>query len=156
MEFLGNYDLPLNNEESKKTIPIYDDYGHHPTEVKATLQAFRQKFPNKRILVVFQPHLYSRTKLLMEDFAQSFTEADQIIITHIYFAREKQEDFGITGQDLVDKINENHEKGAIATFQDSFEKTSNYLSSQMQENDVILTLGAGNAWQVGKTLLSQE
>ena len=86
---------------------VYDDYAHHPTEVKATLQGFRAKYPDHRIRVVFQPHLYSRTKLLLNDFAQSFSDADEVIVAPIYAAREKP-DSEINAGILAGEITKNH------------------------------------------------
>jgi len=137
----------------KNGIAVYDDYGHHPTEIRAALNGFRQKFPDKKILVVFQPHLYSRTKLLLNDFAQAFSDADQVLVTHIYFARERQEDFGITSKDLVDAIN-NAEGKELALHTDSFEDAEKKLTDLCDAETVVLTLGAGNAWKVGRMFLS--
>ena len=120
-------------------ILVYDDYAHHPTEVKATLSAAKQKEHN-RIIAIFQPHTYSRTKELLSDFSTSFSDADIVIITDIYAAREK-DDGTISAQDLVDLLRK-HKVNAIHI--SKFKDISNYVKENMKPNDIILTIGAGD------------
>lgn len=127
---------------------IYDDYAHHPTEIKTTLKSFREKFPKKRLVVVFQPHLFSRTKILLNEFAESFGDADKIIIAPIYAAREK-EDKTINSKTLVEKIK--LKKGSVLTLE-NFEKISDYLMANTSKNDIIITMGAGDIYKVGEKL----
>ncbi len=129
--------------ELKKQLPgnilIYDDYAHHPTEIKATLAAAKQKEHN-RIIAIFQPHTYSRTKELLDDFSTSFSDADIAIITDIYAAREV-DDGTISSKDLVNKILQNKSNAIyISTFDDIKE----YVHKIAKPNDIILTIGAGN------------
>ena len=127
-------------ETSKGTV-VYDDYAHHPTEIKAFLKAARETFSDKKILAVFQPHLFSRTKDFLEEFAQSFGNADEIVILPIYKAREV--DTGeISSQDLVDKITA---LGQNARLIEDFAKAKDYILNNKDENWVVTTIGAGEA-----------
>ncbi|HHY90205.1 MAG TPA: UDP-N-acetylmuramate--L-alanine ligase [Clostridiales bacterium] len=129
-------------------ITVVDDYAHHPTEVRATL-AGAAKVPHNRIWSVFQPHTYTRTKALLHDFARSFAEADKIIITDIYAAREA--DTGIIhAKDLAEAIRKQH-KDVI--YNHDFHQIVEYLKKEIQPKDLILTMGAGNIYQVGQMLL---
>lgn len=129
--------------EYKKTLEnnvlVYDDYAHHPTEIKATLAAANQKEHN-RIISVFQPHTYSRTKELFDDFANSFSNADVAIFADIYAAREV-DDGTVNSKMLADKVNEN---GTKALYLPTFEEIAKYLKENAEPNDIILTIGAGN------------
>lgn len=128
---------------------IYDDYAHHPEEIRATLVAFRELYPKRKLRVVFHPHTFTRTKALLTDFAQSFDAADEIMILDIYgSAREKQG--GVSSEDLVTLINRffpGKAKYVPNTEEciESFEKT-------MGHQDVIITMGAGNVWEISHKL----
>ncbi len=126
---------------------VYDDYAHHPTEIKATLLAARDKFPARRLIAVFQPHLYSRTKLLLTDFAESFTLADEVLIAPIYAAREAP-DPTISHEVLAQNI------GASARAFSSLPEIVAYLKQSTEPNDLIITIGAGNVCEVADALLS--
>ena len=128
---------------------IYDDYAHHPTEIKMTLKSFREKFPEKHIIVVFQPHLFSRTKLLLNDFAESFKDADEIILAPIYAAREKI-DKTINSKMLSDRIKERNKTSCSL---ENFAKIEDYLVSSTGKNDVIITMGAGDVYKVAERLI---
>ena len=127
-------------------ITILDDYAHHPTEIKASLDAIRQRYNPKKIWCIFQPHQYSRTRFLLNDFAESFKLADVTIVPEIYFVRDsiaaKKE---INAQLLVDKI---RGKGSEATFIDSFSKICDYLKKNVSAGDLVVTMGAGDIWKV--------
>ncbi len=127
---------------------IYDDYGHHPTEIKAIANAMKNKKFNKS-WVVFQPHTYSRTKNLLNDFANALIEFDNIIITDIYAAREKNI-YNISAKDLAIEINK---LGKDAKYISDFEEIKNYLIKNVQPNDLILTLGAGTVTNIGSMLV---
>lgn len=132
----------------KNEVKVIDDYAHHPTEIKATLDAAK-KYPHNNILCIFQPHTYTRTKALLLDFASAFNNADKIIITDIYAAREK--DTGeIHSKDLVKLI---EKEGKDVIYIKSFEEIVEYLKKYTQPKDVILTMGAGNIYEVGKMFL---
>jgi UDP-N-acetylmuramate--alanine ligase len=129
-------------------VKVYDDYAHHPSEIKATLASARTKKPNK-LWCVFQPHTYSRTKSLLTSFASSFYDADEVIIVDIYAAREK--DTGeISSENLVEEIKRTSNN---AIYMKSFNDTVDYLNSNVQEGDMILTVGAGNVYEIGEKLL---
>src|SRR5690606_38350790 len=102
MQLLG--EKPLQTETRGK-LTIVDDYGHHPTEVETTLRALRQHYKPSRLICVFQPHQHSRTRFLMEQFAASFSAADIVIVPHIYFVRDSEEERrAVSAADLVDRL----------------------------------------------------
>ena len=127
---------------------IYDDYGHHPTEIVATAKALMNKKYNKS-WVVFQPHTYSRTKNLMDDFAKALLNFDNIIILDIYAAREKNT-YGVTSKDLADKISS---LGKDALYIPDFNDCVKYLKENIHENDIVITQGAGTVTEIGPMLL---
>ena len=126
---------------------VYDDYAHHPTEIKATLTAAREKFPERRLVAVFQPHLYSRTKLLLTDFAESLRLADEVLVAPIYAAREAP-DPTISHEVLAQQI------GASARAPSSLPEIVAYLKQSAGATDLIITIGAGNVCEVADALLS--
>ena len=130
---------------------IYDDYGHHPTEIIATAKALMNKKYNKS-WVIFQPHTYSRTKNLMDDFAKALLNFDNIIVLDIYAAREKNT-YGITSKDLVDRI---CSLGKSAKYIPDFDECVKYLKENVKENDIILTQGAGTVTQIGPMLIKNQ
>ena len=127
---------------------VFDDYAHHPTEIKATASSIKNKEFNKS-WVVFQPHTYSRTKELLDDFANALINFDNIIITDIYAAREENT-YNISSQDLVNKINS---LGKKAIYISDFNNISNYLKNHITQNDIIITLGAGTITNLSKHLI---
>ena len=135
--------------ETKNGVLVYDDYGHHPTEIKATLKGAREFFRDKKIWCVFQPHLYSRTKLLLNDFGKSFGDADEIILADIYAAREPKDD-GINSKMLAEEITKN---GGKTRYMKSFDKIANFLSENTKKGDVIIIMGAGDVYKIGENLL---
>lgn len=135
-----------------KGCKIIDDYAHHPAEIKATLEAARN-YPHNKIWCAFQPHTYTRTKALLNDFASSFGDADHIIITDIYAAREL--DTGeINSKILVDKIKECNPEGDTY-YMESFEEISSYIYENMKPNDIVLTMGAGDVYRIGEMILEK-
>lgn len=131
-----------------ENISIFDDYAHHPTEITATANAVKNKTYNKS-WVVFQPHTYSRTKSLLGDFAKALSNFDNLIILDIYAARE-QNTFDISSKDLVKKLEENNKE---ALYIPDFSEVVSYLKENVNENDIIITLGAGTVTQIGPMLL---
>ena len=129
---------------------IYDDYGHHPTEILATAKSMKNKTYNQS-WVVFQPHTYSRTKNLLDDFANALINFDNIIVLDIYAARETNT-YNISSEDLVNKIKS---LGKDAKYIPSFDDCVSYLKENVKENDIILTLGAGTVTQIGPMLLNK-
>ena len=127
---------------------VYDDYGHHPTEIKATYNSLMNKKYNES-WVIFQPHTYSRTKNLLDDFANSLINFDHIVILDIYAAREK-DTYGITSKDLVNKI---ISLGKNAKYIPDFEDCVSYVKDNIKDNDIVITLGAGTITKIGPMLI---
>lgn len=128
---------------------VYDDYGHHPTEVTATAKALNNK-SFKQSWVVFQPHTFSRTFNHLDDFATALLEFDNIIVTDIYAAREVNT-YNISSKDLADAI---IAKGKNAIYIPSLEDCASYLKENVKENDIVLTLGAGTVTNIGPMLIA--
>lgn len=130
-------------------VMVIDDYAHHPTEIKATLAAARERYPERRVWAVFQPHTYSRTKALLSEFAASFGDADQVVVTDIYPARET-DDLGVSSQALLATMNH---PGAhyVGTLSD----VVTMLSQQLGGGDLLITLGAGDIYEVGEKVLAR-
>lgn len=125
---------------------VYDDYAHHPTEIRATLSALREEYPKKRITVLFQPHLYSRTKLLLKDFAKSFADADRVLISDIYAAREI-DDGTIHARDLAVKI------GKKAHYVGTLRKMDAHVGKNLTKEDIFITMGAGDIYKLGAMIM---
>ncbi|MFP4514631.1 MAG: UDP-N-acetylmuramate--L-alanine ligase [Parcubacteria group bacterium] len=145
MEFLGKY----------KNMSIYDDYGHHPTEVASTISGLRARYKDRHLCVVFHPHTYTRTKALFNDFVTSFSEADEVLINDIYgSAREKQG--GVSSKDLARAIREYNKKAGIkqkVKASGGLKATENYLRRNYKDKDIVLLLGAGDIFRVAESLL---
>ena len=129
-------------------VSVYDDYGHHPTEILAIAKSLSYKKYNHS-WVVFQPHTYSRTKNLLEDFANSLLNFDHVIVLDIYAAREKNT-YGITSKDLVNQL---ISIGKEAKYIPNFEECASYVKNNVEENDIVLTLGAGTVTEIGPMLI---
>ena len=128
-------------------IVIVDDYAHHPTEIKATLAAARTRYPSRRIWAVWQPHTYSRTRVLLHDFAGAFSDADEIIVTEIYPAREPKQNF--SSKQVVDSMPRQ------AHFIAELTEVSNYLITNLRPGDALLVLSAGNGDQISTEVLNR-
>ena len=131
-------------------ITIVDDYGHHPTEIRATLEAIKQAWPKKRLVVLFQPHRYSRTKALFKEFQTCFHKADYLVMSDIYAASEEPLP-GVTGESLLaaTKIHGQRHTQYIG----EVDKMAEEIMPELQQGDLVLTLGAGNIVRVGEELL---
>jgi UDP-N-acetylmuramate--alanine ligase len=129
-------------------VIVIDDYAHHPTEIQATLAAARGRYPDREIWAVFQPHTYSRTKALLAEFAQSFNDADHVIVVDIYPARE-YDDLGVSAADIVARM-AHPDARHIATLDDA----TDYLVRHLTVGDVLITLGAGDGYLVGERVLA--
>ncbi|HTP03294.1 MAG TPA: UDP-N-acetylmuramate--L-alanine ligase [Anaerolineales bacterium] len=134
-------------EGEEKGVLVINDYAHHPTEIRATLAAARKRYPGQRLWAVWQPHTYSRTKTLFKDFVEAFPDADEVIVTEIYAAREPKEDF--SAAQLVKEM-----KHKAARFIADLDEVAEYLHSKVREGDVVLVLSAGDADRVSTELLS--
>jgi len=127
-------------------ITVLDDYAHHPTEIKASLAAIRDRFQPSRLWCVFQPHQYSRTRFLLDDFAESFKLADITIVPEIYFVRDTEaEKEEVNSQVLVERMRAN---GTEAIFIDGLDRICGYLKQNVTAGELVVTMGAGDIWKV--------
>ena len=131
-------------------VTVVDDYAHHPTEIRATLTA-AQKYPHKRLVLVFQPHTYSRTKAFLDDFAEVLSMADVIVLADIFAARE-QNTFGVSSKDILERLTA---KGKDAHYFPSFEEIEKFLLKNCMNGDLLITMGAGNVVEIGESLLGK-
>ena len=131
-------------------ITIIDDYAHHPTEIKATLTA-AANYPHERLVLVFQPHTYSRTKAFLDDFAEVLSMADVVVLADIYAARE-QNTYGVSSKDILNLLNK---KGTEAYYLPSFEEIEKFLLKNCINGDLLITMGAGNVVEIGEALLGR-
>ena len=127
-------------------ISIFDDYAHHPTEIKATLAGARARYPKRRIWAVWQPHTYSRTKTFFLDFARAFKDADEVIVTEVYAAREPKQDF--TSAEIVSAM-----PHLSARYIETLPEVTSYLLEHLKPGDVLLVLSAGDADQISTDVL---
>jgi len=134
--------------ETKEGARVYDDYAHHPEEIKATLQGAREIAGEGKIYMIFEPHLFSRTKLLLNEFAECFKDVDEVVLTPIYPAREEF-DPSISSEMLAGKIS-----NTKAQYEDSFQSASDYVTNKAKKGDIILVTGAGDITNITKLLLS--
>jgi UDP-N-acetylmuramate--alanine ligase len=150
---ISNFKGTWRRMEEKKPMGdtrLIDDYGHHPTEVKATLRALRETNPEARILCVFQPHQYSRTKMLLEEFSRAFNDANEVIIPNIYQVRDSESDIkAINTNILVEEIVK-HQSNVRNGH--GLEETSKYIKENHQNFDIIITMGAGDITKIHKLL----
>ena len=133
-----------------KGIMVVDDYGHHPAEIRATLAAARQGWPERRIVAAFQPHRYTRTHELFDEFVTAFYDADVLILTDVYAAGE-QPVAGATSARLAEEVRRHGQKDV--THIANRELIPEHLAGIVKEGDIVITLGAGNIWQQGETLV---
>jgi len=144
-------DRRFQKRGTARGITVIDDYGHHPTEIRATLAA-AQLCNFHRIHAVFQPHRFSRTQHLMDEFAKSFHQADVVYILDIYAASEEPIE-GITGSALAQRMRDFGHR--CVEFTGTVERTAEAVVANVREQDAVLTLGAGNVWQVGERVLEK-
>ncbi len=136
----------------KNGILVFDDYAHHPTEIKATLTSFREKFPKNKIWAVFQPHQYSRTREFLKEFSRSFQDADEILIPNIYRVRDSEEDVqSVSAEILVSEIKKQKKH---VRYTEDFKKTVTLLRKEAKKEDVIVTIGAGPIFEIGEDFLN--
>ena len=135
-----------------KGVKIVDDYAHHPTEIKATLSA-SENVPHNKLWCIFQPHTYTRTIALFDEFAEAFEKADKLILAEIYAAREKNI-YKISSAQLAEKIKETHPHKEVL-FMEDFAAIADYVDAQAQRGDMVITMGAGDIYKVGEMLLER-
>ena len=144
LEFKG--DLKIND----KKIKLLDDYGHHPTEISATVEAIKSSYKNKKINMIFQPHRYSRSSILFNDFVDCLNSLDRVIILDIYSAGEQNTE-GISSYDFVNSL---IKKGNKAFFAKNLKEISKILESEVKNNEILITQGAGNIVDISNSLLA--
>jgi len=150
LEKIEGVNRRLEIKGEKRGILVVDDYGHHPTEVKTTLTAVRECWPEKRIVVVFQPHRYTRTKALFDEFTRAFYQSDILFVLPIYAASEDPIE-GVNSEILCAGIRDHGHKNVSCV--GDFKKSLFLLSDTVQEGDLVLTLGAGDVYTIGEKLL---
>jgi UDP-N-acetylmuramate--alanine ligase len=163
-KFTGTWRRFEYKGKTKEGVLVYDDYAHNPQKVRAALQGARELYPNKNIIVVFQPHLFSRTKLLLNEFAKSFADADEVILTPIFPAREAF-DPTISSEVLANAIKKTQKSSSplngvpnrsedvsVFSFSD-FQSIITYLKTHLKKDDVVITMGAGEQYKIGEALL---
>lgn len=129
---------------------LFDDYAHHPTEIKSTLKCFRQRFPKSKIVCIFQPHTYSRTKYLFEDFVSSFSNSDEAIITDIYSSSREKPDLSISAKQLVERISSFHR---ACLFLPTLSDVVEYINKKDYGREtIIITMGAGDIYKISEKL----
>ncbi|GAB4108406.1 MAG: UDP-N-acetylmuramate--L-alanine ligase [Phycisphaeraceae bacterium] len=157
MQWLGcksSEGLADRNTPRDQVVTVVDDYGHHPTEIDTTLRALRHHYQPKRLICVFQPHQHSRTRFLMDEFAVSFSCADIVIVPHIYFVRDSEKERqAVTAGDLVDRL---RGKGVQAMHLYPFDAIVEQLNMMTQPGDLVVTMGAGDVWQVAHAYLHAD
>ena len=140
----------LEIKGEKKGIIVMDDYGHHPTEILATLTAIRESYKGKRLVVVFQPHRYTRTKGLFHEFTQSFYQSDILIVLPIYAASENKIK-GVSSRRLCEGIREHGHKDV--SYAPDFTQALSMITHKIKKKDIVLTLGAGDIYTLGENLV---
>jgi UDP-N-acetylmuramate--alanine ligase len=148
MQLIGERILP-----SGARVRVIDDYGHHPTECEKTIAALRHAEQPRRLVCIFQPHQHSRTRFLLEQFAQSFTGADVVIVPDIYFVRDSEtERAKVSSADLVERL---RRRGIDATHIASFDAIVERLEDTCQDGDLVLVMGAGPVWEIAHELVAR-
>jgi len=135
----------------EKGIKVFDDYGHHPTAIKATVKAAKEKFPEKRIWLVYQPHMFSRTKHLFNEFVEVFQSLDihEIVLVDIFAARQENKE-NISSRNIVETVTRDNVK-----YIGSFEETAYYLVKNVFAGDVVIVMGAGDVYKLSSLFLEK-
>jgi UDP-N-acetylmuramate--alanine ligase len=152
LETLSGVQRRMEVKGEYNDILVVDDYGHHPTEIKATLHAARECWPDRRKVVVFQPHRYSRTRALFDEFSRAFYHTDVLLVMPIYAASEKPIE-GVDAQSLCEAIRSHGHREAI--YVPDAPAAVSFLKTGLRSNDLLLTVGAGDVWQVGMNVLDE-
>jgi UDP-N-acetylmuramate--alanine ligase len=150
-EFPGTWRRSEYKGVTENGALVYDDYGHHPTEIKTTIEAFRSIFKKNKITVVFQPHLYSRTKILLKKFGGAFKSADRVVLAPIYAAREAMDE-SISSEILGKEISK---KGIKTEGFSSFEEIEKNLLKNLKRGEVLITMGAGDVNKIGEAIIKK-
>ena len=152
LQNLGQIQRRLQVKGEAQGVLVLDDYGHHPAEIRATLAGLAQAFPERRLVVVFQPHRYSRTQALLPDFFPVFEQAGVVLVTEIYSAGEGRRD-GVSGRAVYDGIRRSGHPGAH--FIEENAALTDEICGRLRAGDLVLTLGAGDIWKTGEDLLAR-
>lgn len=150
LQSLAGVQRRLEVKGEAQGVTVVDDYGHHPTEIKMTLQAVREGWPERRLVVAFQPHRYTRTRALLDEFSRAFYQSDVLVVLPIYAASEEPIE-GVTGQALGRRIIAHGHKQVVIA--DGIADAAEQLKTLLAPGDLLLTLGAGDVWKVGAELL---
>jgi UDP-N-acetylmuramate--alanine ligase len=142
----------LEIKGESKGVVVIDDYGHHPAEIKITLEAVRESWPERRIVAIFQPHRYSRAKALFDDFTRSFYQSDLVVVLPIYSAGEEKIE-GVTGRALFEGIRNHGHRNVV--YMEDFKAAVLFLKEALIPKDILLTLGAGDVWKLGEMVLEE-
>jgi UDP-N-acetylmuramate--alanine ligase len=151
LQFFGGVGRRFERRGERSGVLVVDDYGHHPTEIRATIATAKECYPERRLVVLFQPHRFTRTQALFGDFCQAFEGVDQLLLTEIYPASEAPIP-GISGMSLAQGIRQ--VSSVDVEFFTDFEATSASLPSVLKPGDLFITLGAGSVWTVGQDYLN--
>lgn len=138
----------------KNGVIVIDDYGHHPTEISALLSGVKEKYPDKKIITVFWPHQYKRTKVFLDKFPAAFKMADKVVIKEIFFVPGRDEKINVSSKDIVHLINQS--KAKKAEFINDDDKIVDYLNKNLSPNDILVTVGIPPIYQVGKKFLGEK
>ena len=143
----------MQDKGSFKNIRVYDDYAHHPSEISASIKAFKNLIKNdNRLIIIFQPHTYTRTSALYDEFAKVFSTLDYLILIDIYAAREDNV-AGVNSKDLVEYINNKYNKNFI--YIETMEETVKFLIDFLKPNDVVVSMGAGDVFKITNELIKK-
>ncbi|WP_457570450.1 UDP-N-acetylmuramate--L-alanine ligase [Desulfovulcanus sp.] len=153
LELFGGVGRRFEQKGVRNRVLVVDDYGHHPTEIRATIETARKCYPEKRLVVLFQPHRFTRTKALFGDFCRVFSDVDLLLLTEIYPASEDPIP-GVNGLSLAQGIKQ-VSRTPVLFFED-LDAVTRALPEVLRPNDLFLTLGAGSVWKVGEEFLKGE
>ena len=137
--------LELIGEKGK--IKVYDDYAHHPTAIRATIEALRQKYPQEKLWVIVEPHTFSRTRALLKLYKNAFDQADKVIIAPIFASRD-QKDFGVSGESIVKVVRKKD-----IQYLDNFAKIISLVKKNAKPKDIIIVMGAGKSYDLSRQIL---
>ncbi|MCL1790193.1 MAG: UDP-N-acetylmuramate--L-alanine ligase [Peptococcaceae bacterium] len=129
---------------------IYDDYAHHPTEIQTTLDGVRRSYPERRIRAVFQPHTFSRTQRLLNEFSESFLQADEVVLAEIFSSARETRTSDFSSLSLASLL---EKKGTLTRYFSTLDEITQYLGQTVDDNDLVITLGAGDIYKVGQDLV---
>ncbi|MFP4168897.1 MAG: UDP-N-acetylmuramate--L-alanine ligase [Desulfonatronovibrionaceae bacterium] len=153
LELFGGVGRRFEVKGEKNGVLVIDDYGHHPTEIRATLETARQCYPGRRLVVLFQPHRFTRTRALFGDFCSTFQDVDRLLLTEIYPASEAPIP-GVNGLSLSQGIRQVSQ--TEVDFVQDFDAAFKALLDILQPGDVFITQGAGSVWRVGERFLNRD